>query len=99
MTTDSYGPNSAEVEKLLTKIKEITPTQAEKLWAAWYAIEGADRATAEFESLDATHYERWIAVRHAAMEAMPDDAGSPPRRRGTPYLRRQYDRLVRITPA
>ena len=68
-----YGPNTAEVEKLLTKIKEITPTQAETLFVAWVANNAADRALAAFEALDATNYEQWIAVRYAAMKAMPDD--------------------------
>ena len=73
MTKDIYGPNTAEVEAMIEKIKTITPEQAETLFVAWVANNAADRALAEFEALDATNYEQWIAVRYAAMKAMPDD--------------------------
>ena len=73
MTDSIYGPNTAEVEAMIEKIRTITPKQAEKLFATWDAIEAADRALAEFEALDATNSEQWIAVRYAAMKAMPDD--------------------------
>ena len=74
MTKDIYGPNTAEVEAMIEKIKTITPEQAETLFVAWVANNAADRALAAFEALDATNYEQWIAVRYAAMKAMPDDA-------------------------
>ena len=54
---NKYGPNSAQVEALLEKIKTITPEQAKALdapWdAPWKAVWGA----------------AWVAVREAALEA------------------------------
>ena len=42
--TDRYGPNSAEVEALIAKIRKVTPNQAENLALAWDTSRSVDEA-------------------------------------------------------
>ena len=72
-----YGPQTAEVKKLIEKIKTITPEQAKALdapwdapwkavWGAvWTAAIGAGREAALEAALEAA----WVAVRETAWDA------------------------------
>ena len=70
---NKYGPNSAQVEALLEKIKTITPEQAKALdapWdAPWKAVWGAAWVAVREAALEAALEAAWVAVREAALEA------------------------------
>ncbi len=53
MTEGEYGPNTAEVEALIEKIKTITPKQIDKLGAALGAARGEALGAALGAALEA----------------------------------------------
>ena len=70
---NKYGPNSAQVEALLEKIKTITPEPAKALdapWdAPWKAVWGAGREAGREAALEAALEAAWVAVRETAWDA------------------------------
>jgi hypothetical protein len=68
LPTQKYGPQTYQIEKLIQKIKSLTPEQITNLDVAWDAARGAARGAARDAVWDAV----WDAARDAARDAVWD---------------------------
>ncbi len=75
--SDKYGPNTAEIEALIEKVKTLTPEQAKHLREIWHSARDAvwdvtrdeGWSTTLYTQVDSTCYAAWGVAWYAACDA------------------------------